>query len=110
MEVHPLLFQKTKELQLGSPLTAIQDCHDTFVNHICHKHGNPIPCGCGQDELTIAYYQKEFDPMRLNKMPTKHAIAVYVATIILVLVLSETVSPNGLRVGEFAEELTLMNT
>lgn len=53
MEVHPLLFQKTKELQLGSPLTAIQDCHDTFVNHICHKHGNPIPCGCGQDELTI---------------------------------------------------------
>lgn len=40
----------------------------------------------------IAYYQKEFDPLCLNKMPIKHVVAVYVATIILVFVLFETVS------------------
>lgn len=70
---------------------------DTYVNHVCSTHPDVIsPCDCGEPLNQTArnmYKDKVFDPLGCSgKIKTA---AVMVASIIIVLTLTESVSPYG---------------
>ena len=76
---------------------------DTFLNKVCSSHPGEhlaLPCECGSplnNEAKVLFPEPPFDPLGLDKgNPTRmKALAIYFATIVIVLALSESASHHG---------------
>lgn len=74
---------------------------DTFVTKVCSTHPNmSLPCECGSplnNEVRELFAEPTFDPLLIDKgNPARmRALAVYFASILIVLALSESASHHG---------------
>lgn len=74
---------------------------DTYVNHICSTHPEvSSPCDCGEPlnkTLKGLLQDKPFDPLQLDNQQSgkMKTLSFMVATIILSLALTESVSESG---------------
>ena len=102
IDVPTLLFQKTVAFQSPDLGLIVRVMKDTYVNKVCYLHSVPSPCECGESLNRTAreiFHPESFDPLHLDKKPTKRAIAFHVATIIIVMALSESVSTGGVMMA-----------
>jgi hypothetical protein len=98
IDVPTLLFQKTVAFQSPDLGLIVRVMKDTYVNKVCYQHAVPSPCECGEPLNRIVReisHPESFDPLHIDKNPTKRAIAFHVATIIIVIALAESVSTSG---------------
>lgn len=71
---------------------------ETFVDQICSEHHVPSPCDCGEPLNKVARGLFEpnspFDPLCLENSTRRRvkAVSVFVASIVLSLALTESVS------------------
>jgi hypothetical protein len=95
----PLLY---KPDALASPdLKFLVDVvKDTYEYNICSTHHLPSPCECGEpinqtakDMFSETY---AFDPFDFNKIQRINSYSIYLSSILLSLLLSESISQYGI--------------
>lgn len=83
----------------------INSIQDTYVNLICINHREvSSPCECGEpiNQMTREFFpHKPFDPLHIDNQPSGKikTASIMVATIILTIVLTESVSRNGYNIS-----------
>lgn len=67
---------------------------------MCSSHQVPSPCECGEPLNQISrdlFEEPAFDPLGINPRSKIKALSIFVSCFVLILVLSESVSIDGIR-------------
>lgn len=87
---------------------------DTYLTHVCSLHptvNSPCPCGEPLNQTARDLFPlNSFDPLNINPKPVlnQKTCSILVGTIILVLALTESVSPHGIFI-EISNEYKTKN-
>ncbi|GLU24479.1 hypothetical protein SLE2022_404100 [Rubroshorea leprosula] len=76
---------------------------DTYEYSICSTHQLPSPCDCGEPLNRAAKEMFSdtaypFDPLNQKKIKRVSSVSIYLASILLTIMLSESISQYGLLV------------
>lgn len=101
--LHPSVLTSPSFLQPSSDIRSLYDVIvDTFREKVCSSHpgeNRPLPCQCGSPLNKSAeeiFAKPSFDPLQeIDKNARMKAIATYLARIVIVLTLSESISHRG---------------
>ncbi len=95
----PLLRNPKTLLLSPDPDLLVKVVRDTFIDGVCSKHRLPSPCECGEPLNSIAKEilpkPLEFDPLDLKNREMLKGLSFLVASIVLSIALSESVSKYG---------------
>lgn len=76
---------------------------DTYEYNVCSTHHVPSPCECGEplnraakDMFPDTSYT--FDPLHQNKIQRVTALSIYLSSILITIILSESISQYGMLV------------
>lgn len=73
--------------------------NDTYISHICSSHPEVLsPCDCGEplnQTVRDLFPQKRFDPLHISNQSQIKTVSLMVATIILSIALTESISQYG---------------
>lgn len=76
---------------------------NTYINHICSNHPDvSSPCYCGEplnNTARIMFPETSFDPLKIDQSGKIKTISLMVATIIIAIALTESVSEYGVYIN-----------
>lgn len=91
---------------LCSPPDIARLVKDTFIDQVCSEHHVSSPCDCGEpinNQVREDFSKLEFyDPLNFAPSNRMKAASVLVASVILSLVLAESISQSGIHLVEFS--------